>query len=292
MAAYLCYEGTEKVLEVVAPHRAHAHEAKLGSAAPDPHTLEEEKVAGAVKTDFILSAEIMAITLAAVSDAGVVMQAIVLALVGIGITIAVYGLVAIIVKIDDVGVALARNSGGSMIGLLGRALVLGMPGLLTLLGVIGTAAMIWVGGGIIVHGIEVYGIHSLAHAFNAAGDAAAQALPFIAEPAKWTVVISLSGLFGLLVGAVSIPLVGLALAPAWRLIKPIYARSRGSIAFISATSFFSCSWRWRLGCCRRDTTAKPLLFYRNACQWGTAATRSKVAKDAPPDASAAGADRT
>lgn len=224
--AYLCYEGTEKVLEVVTPHRAYAHEAKLGTVALNPQSLEDEKVAGAVKTDFILSAEIMAITLAAVADAGVVMQAIVLALVGISITIAVYGLVAIIVKIDDVGVVLANNSGVSMIGrvsrALGRALVLAMPGLLMLLSVVGTAAMIWVGGGIIVHGLEVYGMHSLGHAINSAGEATGLALPLIAGPAKWTVVMSLSGLFGLLVGAVSIPLVELALAPAWRRLKTNY----------------------------------------------------------------------
>src|SRR6476659_9737880 len=130
--AYLCYEGTEKVLEAIIPHQAHAHEARLGTVALDPHTFEDEKVASAIKTDFILSAEIMAITLAAVPDEGILMQALVLALVGLGITVAVYGVVALIVKADDVGVALGRHAGGSAIGgtkrALGRALVLGMPG--------------------------------------------------------------------------------------------------------------------------------------------------------------------
>ena len=86
-----------------------------------------------------------------------------LALVGIGITVAVYGVVALIVKADDAGVALARNEQASVIGALtravGRALVVGMPGFLTFLSVVGTAAMIWVGGGIIVHGLEAYGLH-------------------------------------------------------------------------------------------------------------------------------------
>jgi len=227
--AYLCYEGTEKVLEAIVPHRAHAYEAMLDTAALNPHTLEEEKVAGAIKTDFILSAEIMAITLAAVPDAGILMQALVLALVGIGITVAVYGVVALIVKADDVGVALAGNDGGSMIdGLcraIGRALVVGMPGFLTLLGAVGTAAMIWVGGAIIVHGLEVYG--TVGQTIDSAAKATAQVLPFAAGVVKWTVVSFLSGMVGLLIGAVSMPLVGFAFAPAWKLFKAFYARAKG-----------------------------------------------------------------
>ena len=86
----------------------------------DPQTLEDEKVVGAIKTDFVLSAEIMAITLAAVSAAGILMQALVLALVGTGITVAVYGVVAIIVKTDDLGVALAKNDGEGLPPQAGR----------------------------------------------------------------------------------------------------------------------------------------------------------------------------
>ena len=111
----------------------------------NPHTLEDEKVASAIKTDFILSAEIMVITLAAVANGSILMQALVLSLVGIGITVAVYGVVALIVKADDVGVALAKNSGGSTADTIsrvfGRALVLGMPGFLTFLSAAGTAAI-------------------------------------------------------------------------------------------------------------------------------------------------------
>jgi uncharacterized protein len=105
--------------------------------ALNPHTLEDEKVASAIKTDFILSAEIMTITLAAVADEGILMQALVLALVGVGITVAVYGVVALIVKPDDIGVALAKKDGVSRV--FGRALVLSMPGFLTVLPVIGFA---------------------------------------------------------------------------------------------------------------------------------------------------------
>src|SRR6476660_9923334 len=101
--AYLCYEGVEKLLEAVMPHHAHAHEAQLGTVALNAKTMEDEKVASAIKTDFILSAEIMAITLAALPDEGILMQALVLALVGLGITVAVYGVVALVVTADDVG---------------------------------------------------------------------------------------------------------------------------------------------------------------------------------------------
>jgi predicted DNA repair protein MutK len=104
---YLCYEDVEKVLEAVMPHRAHQHEAQLGTVALNAKTVEDEKVASAIKTDFILSAEIMAITLAAVPAGSFLTQALVLMLVGIGITVAVYGVVALIVKADDFGVALA-----------------------------------------------------------------------------------------------------------------------------------------------------------------------------------------
>src|SRR3712207_4020309 len=108
--AFLCYEGAEKVYEALWPHAAHGHVAKLGAAPrQDPAALEEQKVRGAIKTDFILSAEIMAITLASVPDAGFWVQAAVLALVGLGITAVVYGGEALIVKADDAGVAVAAD---------------------------------------------------------------------------------------------------------------------------------------------------------------------------------------
>jgi hypothetical protein len=228
---YLCYEGTEKVLETIIPHLAQAHEAHLGLVALNPHTSEDEKVASAIKTDFILSAEIMAITLAAVPDASILMQALVLALVGVGITVAVYGVVALIVKADDIGVALAGSGGGSIAGWMsrafGRAIVLGMPGFLTSLIAAGTAAMIWVGGGIIVHGLEAYGMHSVGETINSAAEEAAHALPSAAGPVKWTVVAFLSGMVGLLIGAVSIPLVGFIFAPAWKRLKDIVRKRQG-----------------------------------------------------------------
>jgi predicted DNA repair protein MutK len=226
--AYLCYEGVEKVFEVILPHEAHAHEAGLGSVALSPQSLEDEKVAGAIKTDFILSAEIMAITLAAVSDATIWTQALVLALVGIGITVAVYGVVALIVKADDAGVALAGNQRRSMMGAvsraLGRALVLGMPGFLAFLSIAGTAAMIWVGGGIIVHGLEHYGLTSIGHIIHDAGALAAQAWPAVGGLLGWIVVAGLSGVVGLVIGAIAIPVAGYIIAPAWRSLKSVLRR--------------------------------------------------------------------
>ena len=221
--AYLCYEGTEKVYEAIVPHKAHAHEAKLGTVAFTAHSLEDEKVASAIKTDFILSAEIMAITLAAIPAGGFWTQAIVLAVVGIGITAVVYGGVALIVKADDVGVALATRNTGSAMGafraLLGRGLVRGMPYLLTVLGVVGTAAMIWVGGSIIVHGLEG-SFPLLAHTVHGVAAAVAHPLPALRGAVEWLVSAAGYGVIGLALGAVLIPIVEYLVAPAWRLMKP------------------------------------------------------------------------
>jgi predicted DNA repair protein MutK len=217
--AYLCYEGVEKVFHAILPHSARQHEAQLGTVALNPHSLEDEKVASAVKTDFILSAEIMAITLAALPEGSLWKQAVVLAIVAIGITGAVYGVVALIVKADDVGVALARGSATRASRAVGRGMVRGMPVLLRILSVVGTAAMIWVGGGIIVHGLEVYGPPAIHHAIHAAQEAVAHVFPPLAVILEWTVEATISGIIGFLVGAASIPLVGLVFAPAWKSLK-------------------------------------------------------------------------
>ena len=223
--AYLCYEGVEKLLEAVLPHHAQQHEAELGTVALNAQTLEDEKVASAIKTDFILSAEIMAITLAAVPVGSLLTQALVLALVGIGITVAVYGVVALIVKADDFGLALAKNHGASPFGgigrALGRGLVRGMPAFLTLLSAVGTAAMIWVGGGIVLHGLEIYGPPSIGHAVHAATEAVAHALPAAAGLLGWIVHAAISGGIGLLIGAACIPVIGFFVAPAWKRLKGI-----------------------------------------------------------------------
>lgn len=221
--AYLCYEGVEKLLEAVIPHQAQQHEAQLGSVALNPQTLEDEKVASAIKTDFILSAEIMAITLASLPAGSLVSQAVVLAVVAIAITAAVYGVVALIVKADDLGIALAGNDGTSALaGVgrgLGRGLVRGMPVFLAILSAVGTAAMIWVGGGIILHGLEVYGPPAIGSAVHAAEAAAAHALPWAGAALGWIVEVLISAVLGIAVGAVTIPAVGFVIAPAWRAVK-------------------------------------------------------------------------
>jgi uncharacterized protein len=221
--AYLCYEGAEKVLKAVMPDRAHQHETQPGTVALNTKTVEDEKVASAIRTDFILSAEIMAITLGALPAGSLMTQALVLALVGIGITLAVYGVVALIVKADDFGMLLANNRRASVVAgigrALGRALVRGMPVFLTILGIVGTAAMIWVGGGIVLHGLEVYGPPSIGATVRAAAETAAHAVPSAAGPLEWIVEAAISGILGLLIGAVAIPIVEFAVAPVWRRFK-------------------------------------------------------------------------
>ena len=213
--AYLCYEGAEKVYEAVFPHKAHEHEAKLGTVAINAQTLEDEKVASAIKTDFILSAEIMAITLAAIPEGGLAMRVMVLAVVAIGITVAVYGGVALIVKADDIGVALASRR-EQVARAVGYALVRGMPVFLKGLAILGTAAMIWVGGGIVVHGLEEYGLPGLGHAIHHAAASVAHAVPVGGAALEWLVTAAGSGLVGLVIGAALIPLTGLVLAPGWK----------------------------------------------------------------------------
>jgi predicted DNA repair protein MutK len=226
--AYLCYEGAEKVYEALFPHAAHAHEATVAEPA-DATAMENQKVAGAIKTDFILSAEIMAITLAAVPEGGFWTQATVLAVVGLGITIGVYGVVALIVKADDAGVALAANRSqstfGSIVRGVGRGLVVGMPILLKLLAIIGTAAMVWVGGGIIVHGLEVYGLPALGHFIHDAAAAAGHAVPFATAAVEWLVSAAGAGVVGLAIGAAVIPLTSYVLAPAAKGAKKLVAQS-------------------------------------------------------------------
>jgi uncharacterized protein len=231
--AYLAYEGAEKVYEAIVPHQAHAHEAKVVPAAPDPQALEDQKVAGAIKTDFILSAEIMAIALAAIPDGSFVVRAVSLAVVGIAITLGVYGAVALIVKADDVGVALARNESPSLWGRLSRGLggglVRGMPAFLRVLAVVGTAAMIWVGGGIIVHGLEVFGVGGPAHLIHDAAAAAGHAVPArLAGAVEWLLGAAGAGIVGLALGLVLIPVVGRLAGPVMRALTALRPSRRGA----------------------------------------------------------------
>ncbi|MGE0023244.1 MAG: DUF808 domain-containing protein [Hyphomicrobium sp.] len=207
---YLAYEGFEKVLHWFSGHE-HVAPATV-AAAVDEKALEDERVAGAIRTDFILSAEIMAITLAAIETPDVVTRAIVLAAAGILITVLVYGAVALIVKADDLGVALA-NRGGAISGPIGRALVRGMPPFLQVLSVIGTLAMLWVGGGILVHGAAEYGFDAPEHWIEALSDMARAAFPFASEVFGWLAGALGAAIAGLVAGAVTLPVVKIVTAP-------------------------------------------------------------------------------
>lgn len=210
---YLCYEGAEKVWEI-----AHSNvEAAQAEAAPQAgRSLEDEKVDGAIKTDFVLSAEIMAITLAAIPEIEFWKQAIVLALVGVFITLGVYGAVALIVKADDAGVALARKARTRVVRAFGRGLVRFMPYLLAALSGVGTAAMIWVGGGIVSHGLEKFGLPQIQHAIDVFARAAAEKTPAAPDVASWLTSAVGAGATGLAIGTAAIPVVHFLVAPAWR----------------------------------------------------------------------------
>ena len=219
--AYLAYEGAEKLYATVFPHAAHAHEAHVQPPAASAEELERQKIASAVKTDFILSAEIMAITLAALPEGSLVKHAAVMAIVAVGITVTVYGGVALIVKADDLGVRLAANGAANPAGAvtrgLGRALVVGMPVFLAGLAIVGTMAMLWVGGGILVHGLEVYGLEGIPHFIHELAESAAHAAPAaLGGVVEWFVGATGAGLVGLAAGAALIPFVSVVLAPAWQ----------------------------------------------------------------------------
>ena len=175
---YLCYEGFEKVHQMLAPQGAHADATRGASCAVNATAVEEEKVAGAIRTDFVLSAEIMAISLASITSPGVLMQAVVLFTVGVLVTAGVYGAVAIVVKADDFGVYLAQR-GGRIATAIGRATVYGMPPFLKMLSFVGLVAMLWVGGGIVVHGLQAYGIEGPEHLTQSISNAARGAIAAI-----------------------------------------------------------------------------------------------------------------
>jgi len=167
--AYLCFEGYEKVHSVFTRFSSHPHEEKEEEIENiTPEELEKLRVKGAVRTDFILSAEIMAITFATVSDKDITTQIIVMLCVAIAITIAVYGFVGIIVKADDVGLYMANEKNRPFVQKIGRGIVQFMPHFLTTLSYIGTAAMLWVGAEIIVHGIPPlhHGLEDLTEIFS------------------------------------------------------------------------------------------------------------------------------
>ena len=196
--AYLTFEATEKIIEAFVEHEVVGDEVEdfaLSSAE-----LEAQKVGGAIRTDLILSGEIMAIALADVADKPLAIQAAALALVGVALTVAVYGVVGLIVKMDDIGVHLAKGKNAALRG-FGRGLVKAMPVTMEALTVIGTAAMLWVGGGIIVHGLEHFHLTPVPHWVEAASHWAG-GVPMIGAVTGWLAMAGSSAVVGLIVGGV------------------------------------------------------------------------------------------
>lgn len=196
--AYLSYEGAEKVIEKLGGEK---HGKTVDDVIEDPERFEKERISGAVRTDLILSAEIMAITLNEVAAEDLITRAGVLALVGLVITVVVYGAVALIVKMDDVGLHLA-NSASVASQKIGKFLVAAMPKLLVALSVIGTVAMLWVGGGILLHGTHELGFHGLYDATHGIENAVKSTFGALGGFLGWLTYAALSALLALVVGGI------------------------------------------------------------------------------------------
>ncbi|MGU9854342.1 DUF808 domain-containing protein [Pseudomonas koreensis] len=208
--AYLCFEGFEKLAHKFLHSKAEdvADHAQLSAAVAEPSTdlvaYEKDKIKGAIRTDFILSAEIIAITLGTVADASLTQQVIVMSGIAIVMTVGVYGLVAGIVKLDDLGLWLTQKS-GSAAKSIGNAILRAAPYMMKGLSVIGTAAMFLVGGGILTHGIPV--LHHWIESVGAAAGSAGFAVPVL-----------LNGVAGIIAGAVVLAVVSVV-GKIWRTIK-------------------------------------------------------------------------
>ncbi|SEM84344.1 hypothetical protein SAMN05216227_100390 [Pseudorhodobacter antarcticus] len=216
--AFLCFEGAEKIFHALFPGTSHTVDADM--TPKDPKKLEEARVAGAIKTDFILSAEIMTISLSVIDAPNVYMQAATLAVVAIMVTVAVYGVVALIVKMDDVGLHMAANMRFAASRAVGRALVRFMPYLLATLSFVGTGAMLWVGGNIITHGLQVLGFPWIYDQIHHLAVAASHSIPAPPGLTQWAVTAAIDGVIGLVLGLLLIPLVT-------KIITPTLARLTG-----------------------------------------------------------------
>jgi predicted DNA repair protein MutK len=198
--AFLCFEGFEKLAHKTlhAPDEDAAHHAELSHALADPMVdlvaLERDKIQGAVRTDFILSAEIIVITLGTVATASLGSQVTVLAAIAILMTIGVYGLVAGIVKLDDAGLYLSQQT-SAFLQAFGRGLLTAAPVMMKALSVIGTAAMFLVGGGILVHGLPG------AHPIVEAATHAVNLVPAVGGMLGAITPLLLDGLAGVVAGA-------------------------------------------------------------------------------------------
>lgn len=209
---YLCYEGAEKILHIFQPEK---------DKGPKPETidaahLEKQRVSGAIKTDFILSAEIMTIALNEIESDNLWIEGIILAVVAVGITVLVYGTVAILVKADDVGLKLSQVGRLEATRAFGRGIVTHMPKVMSLIAGIGTAAMLWVGGSIVIHGLEVLGWGMLGHAVHDIAAVIGHAVPVAQGFVEWFAKATMDGIFGLALGFVIIGFAARIVEPAYR----------------------------------------------------------------------------
>ncbi len=200
-ATYLCYEGSEKVWGRIRGHDTHA--------APTTATggeAEKYMVTGAIRTDFILSAEIMVIALNEVADQPFVPRLLILVVVALVITAAVYGVVGLIVKMDDIGLSLAQRS-SRLAQKVGRGLVAAMPKLLAALSTIGTVAMLWVGGHILLVGTDTLGWHTPYGFVHHLEEDVHHWIEGVGGVLAWLVNTAASAVIGLVVGAVVVAIV-------------------------------------------------------------------------------------
>ena len=195
---FLCYEGAEKVMEKLG---AEEHGETLEDPIENLAEFERQRISGAIRTDLILSAEIMAIALAELAEAPLVQRGLALAAVGIGITALVYGAVALIVKMDDVGVRIART-GDARAASLGRGLVRAMPVVMSVLSTVGIAAMLWVGGHILLVGLDDLGVSAPYDAVHHLEEDVHDALGAVGGVGAWLANTTASAILGLLVGAI------------------------------------------------------------------------------------------
>ncbi|MGY2441338.1 DUF808 domain-containing protein [Pseudomonas sp. SDO52101_S400] len=208
--AYLCFEGFEKLAHPLlhGKDEDQAEHAQLTEAVADPATdlvaYEKDKIKGAIRTDFILSAEIIAITLGTVAEASLTQQVIVMSGIAVVMTVGVYGLVAGIVKLDDLGLWLTQKPGAAA-KRIGNAILRAAPYMMKGLSVIGTAAMFLVGGGILTHGVPV--VHDWIASVAAAAGSAGFAVPVL-----------LNGVAGVVAGAVVLAVVSVV-GKIWKALK-------------------------------------------------------------------------
>lgn len=210
--SFLSFEGAEKVLAKLRLYPEHAEHGREGATSPE--ALEKGIVASATRTDLILSAEIMLISLANITEESNAIRVGIMIFVAFFMTFFVYGLVAILVKMDDLGLRLAAREDG--VAAFGRGLVSVMPKVFTVIGVVGTIAMLWVGGHIVIASLSDLGVTGLHHLV----EEAVHLVEAWSGAAAWTMETVLSGIFGLLWGSV--------IAYAWLGISSILPKKTGA----------------------------------------------------------------